>query len=321
MSSSSSSSLLRPKKKMRRDNNEGILTLLDLPISLLAHIFNHLGKTQEELMNLTLVSKQVYEICKNERTGIEWKIIPVFEISVLQQEGGGSTRTLVKNMITHSLNRKTAKKFRNYHHMLVKDLHKFSSEDNVFSGTSYATDIVHMEGITSLCTTSSKLVPYSGYSLLRVVAHMLPKLREASLSNMYEINSILQYFSVKCPLLEKVTSNNNVGVDPTMMRSSHNLKELYMDNTSFICYEKEHLADLTNHPDIFLFHQCCKSLERISIQNAKYYPPSQGKLSQESLIKFVRNAPPNLRWFRSDLSISNILMLRKERPGIELPFY
>jgi hypothetical protein len=186
-----------------------------------------------------------------------------------------------------------------------------------------------MDGITSLYMTSSKLVRYSDNSLPRALAQLLPKLREVYLSNMYDINSILDDFSVKCPLLEKVTSNNNnknVGIilDGIMMSSSNNLKEINMDNTSFICsgVKKAHFADLNNHQDIFLFHKCCKSLERISIQNAKYYyPTNEGKLSQNSLIKFVRNAPPNLRWFRSDLSISNILMLRKERPGIELPFY
>ena len=36
------------------------------------------------------------------------------------------------------------------------------------------------------------------------------------------------------------------------------------------------------------------------------------------LIKFVRNAPPTLRWFRSDLTSDNMEMLRMERPEIEL---
>jgi hypothetical protein len=39
-------------------------------------------------MNLTLVSNQVYDICKNERTGIEWKIIPIFEIPKLSSHAG-----------------------------------------------------------------------------------------------------------------------------------------------------------------------------------------------------------------------------------------
>jgi hypothetical protein len=36
------------------------------------------------------------------------------------------------------------------------------------------------------------------------------------------------------------------------------------------------------------------------------------------LIKFVRNAPPTLRWFRSDFTPDNMKILRMERPEIEL---
>jgi hypothetical protein len=318
---------------MRRDNNNNNnnnpttprdLKLLDLPIPLLVHIFNNLGKTQEELMNLTLVSKQVNKICKNERSGIEWKIIPTFEISALQHEGGGSTQTLIKNMKTHSV-----KKFLRYRRMLVKDLHKFSNENN---GTPWITaanaaNKVQMDGITSLYMSSSYPVRFSDNNYLpRALAQMVPKLREVYLSNMHDINLILRDLSVKSPLLEKVTSNNNknegILLNGSVMRSFNNLKEIHMNNTSFYWSgSDDNIADLNNHQDIFLFHKCCKSLERVSIQNAKYSYPRIGKLSQNALIKFVRNAPPNLRWFRSDLSICNILMLRKERPGIELPFY
>jgi hypothetical protein len=40
--------------------------------------------------------------------------------------------------------------------------------------------------------------------------------------------------------------------------------------------------------------------------------------TQNALIKFVRNAPSSIRWFRSDLTLENMNMLRMERPGIEL---
>ena len=39
---------------------------------------------------------------------------------------------------------------------------------------------------------------------------------------------------------------------------------------------------------------------------------------QNALIKFVRNAPPSLRWFRSYLTIEIMNMLRLERLEIEL---
>ena len=38
-----------------------VLTLLGLPMPIRVYIFNYLGETQDELMGLTLVSKQAYE--------------------------------------------------------------------------------------------------------------------------------------------------------------------------------------------------------------------------------------------------------------------
>ena len=68
-----------------------------------------------------------------------------------------------------------------------------------------------------------------------------------------------------------------------------------------------------------MFHKCCKAIERVSIRNARQsYEYTHSKISQNKLIKFVRNAPPTLRWFRSDLTLNNMTMLRLERPGIEL---
>ena len=94
------------------------------------------------------------------------------------------------------------------------------------------------------------------------------------------------------------------GVD---MRLATNLKEIYMDGAQFCgCNDDK--------PDTFLFHKCIhnnKVLERISIRNAR-------DITQKMLIKFIRKAPPSLRWFRSDLTSANMAMLRLERPEIEL---
>jgi hypothetical protein len=81
------------------------------------------------------------------------------------------------------------------------------------------------------------------------------------------------------------------------------------------------IADLNNHNDIFMFHYCCNGLERVSIKNARYRDYAEGQemirlLPQKVLIKFVRNAP-RLRYFRSDLTQANIMMLRMEKPEIE----
>ena len=67
-----------------------------------------------------------------------------------------------------------------------------------------------------------------------------------------------------------------------------------------------------------MFHHCCKSLERVSVWNMRYHSDWRDDDKQNALIRFVRNAPSTLRWFRSDLTPDNMTMLRMERPGIEL---
>ena len=61
-------------------------------------------------------------------------------------------------------------------------------------------------------------------------------------------------------------------------------------------------------------------LERLSLRNVKYVS-SNGTakcIDQAALLKFVRCAPKTLRYFCSDLSTENMVVLRKERPGITL---
>jgi len=59
-----------------------------------------------------------------------------------------------------------------------------------------------------------------------------------------------------------------------------------------------------------------KSLVRVSCRRARWYQKSKfTPLSQEALMKFVRNAT-KLRWFRSDLTRENIVILKQERPEI-----
>ena len=87
--------------------------------------------------------------------------------------------------------------------------------------------------------------------------------------------------------------------------------------------ERHQLSDLENdeHSKFFLFSYCRTKLERVSIRNAKWYGrgcPEETVIPQNALIKFVRNAPTSLRWFRSDLTEENLTLLRSERPGIEL---
>ena len=124
----------------------------------------------------------------------------------------------------------------------------------------------------------------------------------------------------------------------------NNLKELYLDNCSFdfnysisinknedtddnddasdnnLVHVLDAMSDSKNYPDIFLFYNLSdKPLERISIRNARYNMHVNGNkiFSQSILMKFVRNAPATLVWFRSDLSRANFQILQSERSGIQ----
>jgi hypothetical protein len=108
-----------------------------------------------------------------------------------------------------------------------------------------------------------------------------------------------------------------VGLRGIDMRSFDNLKEIIMDDSEFYCvhYIKETMSNLKKHRDMFIFHRCSTAVERVSIRNAKWYinRSNINAVSQNALIKFARNAP-HLCWFRSDLTIENMNMLRLERP-------
>ena len=96
------------------------------------------------------------------------------------------------------------------------------------------------------------------------------------------------------------------------------LQEVYMDNSAFICDDRD-FFDLNSHPrkHMFMFF-CSESLTRVSIKNCSFKFRTSRKLEmpQDALIKFVRNAP-KLRWFRSNLNIANTVMLRRERPMVQ----
>jgi hypothetical protein len=283
---------------------------------------------QESLMNLSLVSKQLRNIIANE-PGNENKIHPIFEVS------GNSNERLFQNMHGYFLNMKTAKKLQRYHIMRFNDPSKFEIEIKPGDSTRELKQIVknvQMNGITSLDLSSPFPSSYTNYKKILTITYTLafffPNLREVDFSNTGVDNVYLRRFSENCPLLEKVTAHNNdagmINFCGYAMEASNNLKEIHMDNSNFDIWNTNEVSDLSNHQDIFMFHLCCKALERVSIRNVKYRYGFIGDedqkliFTQNALIKFVRNAPPTLHWLRSDLTPDNMTMLRMERPGIEL---
>ena len=170
------------------------------------------------------------------------------------------------------------------------------------------------------------------------LSRLFPNLREMNLSNQILPETFLRIMSETCVDLEFITWNNltdasTVHIDGTELRHANNLTEICMDNAEFqatsrndfFSHQYSHqLSDMENtaHAGIFLFHQCSNKLERVSIRNATYVLQTRPKrtlpIPQQSLIKFIRNAPSTLQSFRSNLTPENMTMLRSERPEIEL---
>jgi hypothetical protein len=94
------------------------------------------------------------------------------------------------------------------------------------------------------------------------------------------------------------------------LRSCESLRELYVDGS---CLEANWRSNVTP----CLLRDLSDRLERVSIKDAHYAHlcSDSEKVSQATLIEFVRNAP-NLRWFRSDLTAENAAMLQAERPNV-----
>jgi len=321
---------------MRDDDNScdtsSVLTLMGLPVTLRIYILNFLGETQEELRTLTVISKAINKDCK--RPGIEWKLIPVFVISPspaqseqkLQENSIGRTKRLLQNLGQHQRDVHTNNQFQQYQYMVVNHIDNFN-ELGHYVEVERMTENIRFEGVKSLnisLLSQTRLRLWD--SLPRALSCMVPNLCELDISNTTFNHSILACFIERCPHLEKITGNNMgyskwryITTSGEEMKSATNLRELIMDNPIFCSLDAIEMSDLNNHHDIFLFHQCgSKVLERLSIRNAKYAFEEDVTIPQNVLIKFVRNAPSSLRWFRSDLSQENMDMLQLERLNIEL---
>lgn len=323
----SSNSIRYEKKQLelvavfQHDNDVAVSSLLmALPKPVRVYILNYLGETQKELRTLTLVSKQIQEDCKE--PGIEWELKPVFELRPLRNKlNGKATMNILKQY--QIIGDDTNRKLQRYRHMIVKDVDKFEEAYDILLG-------VQMDRIESLDISTPLRTSHVCASIVSSLSRLLPNLRAIDVSNTKFPFYLLSFMSTTCPRLEQIISNNNISIfsgvclNGNEMSSVDNLNTIIMDNSSFDCQipgnnKMTHMSDLDNHPDMFLFYKCCKTLERLSIRNAKYYSTTSNQhttFPQEALIKFVRNAPSTLKWFGSDLTQENKKMLQEERPGI-----
>jgi hypothetical protein len=190
-------------------------------------------------------------------------------------------------------------------------------------------------------------------SVGKALSFMLPNLLEIDMSYMKITPTAVNAIAENCPNLRVFRWNgSDDGFDLTGQDLSNcrNLKELYLDNARLDTFatRQEHIPIMVWEPTgqldeekIFILWRCAKNLERVSLKGTKwlhwesnmlylrllgtlsasYHPPPLSGigltsfLPQESLLKFVRNAP-NLKWFRSDLSAMNVAILKKERPCV-----
>ena len=221
-----------------------------------------------------------------------------------------------------------------------------------------AMEQLRLDGIELLdMSVSSETLLYRESTLPSPLSYMVPNLRELNCSYNPMQSPILQEFTNNCPDLEMIhwdgiTVGSYVDLFGKEIEFANNLKELILDESTFIFgrghryflnaeYEDQ-MTSLDNHPNVFIFHKCKSTvLERVSIRNANYvkeiditravvlYNQSHGirvtkykrvSIPQDALIKFVRNAPSSLKWFRSDLTVENIKLLQRERPEIEFVY-
>mmetsp|Transcript_43788 Transcript_43788/g.49384 ORF Transcript_43788/g.49384 Transcript_43788/m.49384 type:complete len:353 (-) Transcript_43788:40-1098(-) len=317
------------------------LTLMSLPTGVRVYILNLLDP--ESLKELTLVSKQLHQECNG--LGIENPIIPVFQLSPLSDNYCGlfgacmcvSKQNFLQNISHYRLDEETYRILQRYRQMEVKDFDKFGYVIGHALLRKVMNSTIQMQGIVLLNISLPKqrqqrlplfYQPLTTCSLAIALSRIVPNLLELDLSNTPSSGTILQNFSVHCPLLEKITcnNNNNIYADGSEIQWATNLNEIVMDNC-IVSYLKPIVTANNNDNDnntntVFLFHYWSSrnkvNLEKVSIRNAKYFGNyDQLLIPQTALVKYIRNAPVSLKWFRSSLSQKNINMLQKERPGIQ----
>ena len=287
---------------------------------------------EESIRQVCLLSKQFHSIIHNDPK-LKHKLVTVLEIRFSDNDiyYEGRNRKIFAQKLSRHRN-----KLQHYHK--VKIIGQISEINR--RAIKNIDEELRLQGVVALDMS----LPVGGAShdysdfLCHRLGLLLPNLRELDLSNTHHHHgpeSLRTFFGL-CSRLKKITWNNinrlslvTIG-GGGWMNCTSKLKEVYMDDSEFYDNERElevdRMSDLENeeHAGIFLFYKCTsKRLKRISIKNAKFgrfardYIVRPVSIPQNALIKYIRNAPASLRWFRSDLSDENITMLQKERPEIE----
>ena len=328
-------------------------SLMNTPISLLVGMIGYLDNAS--LIALCLVSKQFCTIIRNGH-GMDNKLVRVFELRCSDDWNYYRFISHMKGYFEDDHQKRILQGHQHLKVHDVCKFNDYCRPDTVTKCKSVIvrmTGIVSLD-ISSPLPISGDVVPTSLYhvgSLPQVLSYMLPNLQQLDCSHTRMSAWILEEFALQCPRLEIIKRNNipdgsidhdhlNILADGYNLRMTSNLKEIYFDNCFFEFVDEfeegEDIEDdedmeyaamtnLKKYPKLSLLYLLCKDnsvLERVSMRNArrsKFNNPQQTQtvLPQDALIKFVRNAPSTLNWFRSDLSAANIQVLQLEKPGIQ----
>jgi len=282
--------------------------------------------------SLSLVSKHSHHLIRTGGLNKTNLVIPVLEITA-SKRGGGSTKRLLEKLrrrlhkTKKNTEEKVAQKQYSYCKLKFTNAYKFTHycETDADSIANMAKKLPKLYGITVLEFSEPTSSQYLGPSqVVGIVSSMLPNVQQIDITNSKNMTlTVFEAIGKNCPLVEKITWNNKssqLSVFDYFVRNYQNAKDICLDNSIFICVDRERdkICDLERHPAEYMFCNWESNvLERLSIKNVRLGYDGY-MLPQNAVIKFVRNAPTSLRWFRSDLSHENIQMLRSERPEIEL---
>ena len=294
------------------------------PVSILITILSYADP--ETIRQACCVSKQFCDLVYNNPGMAKNRVVPLLEIRPSSEDTGDEDEDRLGRLAQQLYHLQD--KLQRYGTLTMIDPDKFMCSNLRTMGT--MTEQIRLNGIVSFEMAGECYNKDTTRILQYFFSKILLNLHEVNLSNTGFRYDALKSFSTRCNHLEKVTWNNAnrsslVSVDGADIQKATNLREIYMDESSFFTRAGKTLSDLVNRSDIFLFYECeSKILERVSIRNAKWcdYGRTEDRypitIPQSALIKFVRKAPKSLRWFRSNLTTENMTMLRSERPEIEL---
>ena len=297
------------------------MSIVDLPFELRHEILQHLD--DESLGNFASTSKQCCQDTKSDF--LSQKRVAVINCSSTKSKTGIWSHPLVGMLVKIQVN---ASRFNDrFNHVKVVNhggLAKINNRD-----TKPITKRLSLPQVKLLDMSlpreaqfwspeDRKIVPSVG----RIWTHIMPKLEEVDLSYTHTTNATLSDLGNNCSKLAKIACENAIieaslsGMD---LDKCQTLQELYLDNCRWTISHREAQDMFVNSEAASPLSKCLEHLEKVSFKGAKYIDESRPEdirhFSQVGLMKFVRSAK-KLLWFKSDLTMENIAILKKERPEI-----